>query len=206
MYVRRVVNLHELDLYLLYLYAYRNVKPTWTVYLLTIFVCLHEFYTYMNCIYINYICMFTEILNLHELYLYSLYLNVYGNCIYIYFICMFTGLVNLRELYLQNNLISTINNITFIVLKNLQILNLQGKLNIIFLTINLQFFKGSVRNIWKETCMYTGTVLLLFLIRDTFLLIIISYFTILCCHFNITKWRGHSLSMKISNILVLICL
>lgn len=76
---------------------------------------------------------------------------------------MFTGLVNLRELYLQNNLISTINNITFIVLKNLQILNLQGKLTIIFLTKICKTLKG-VYAIFEKKPACT-----LFLIRDTFL-------------------------------------
>ena len=55
---------------------------------------------------------------------------------------MFTGMINLRELYLQNNLISTINNITFIVLKNLQILNLQGELIIIILKKVFKTLKG----------------------------------------------------------------
>ena len=55
---------------------------------------------------------------------------------------MFTGMINLRELYLQNNLITTINNITFIVLKNLQILNLQGELIIIFLKKVFKTLKG----------------------------------------------------------------
>ena len=64
------------------------------------------------------------------------------NCIYINYICMFTGMINLRELYLQNNLITTINNITFIVLKNLQILNLQGELIIIFLKKVFKTLKG----------------------------------------------------------------
>ena len=64
------------------------------------------------------------------------------NWIYINYICMFTGMINLRELYLQNNLITTINNITFIVLKNLQILNLQGELIIIFLKKVFKTLKG----------------------------------------------------------------
>ena len=38
----------------------------------------------------------------------------------------FLGMSNLKELYLQDNLITSINNVTFTVLKNIQILYLQG--------------------------------------------------------------------------------
>ena len=59
----------------------------------------------------------------------SIYLSVYLFTIFpLINLCIYPGLSNLEELHLEDNLLSSISNITFLALKSLQILNLQGKI------------------------------------------------------------------------------